>query len=101
MFTRHQFTNNECTHSEYYSQFITDDIKRLVIGLIGIKQITESIEPNFNDISLQKWDLLYEAMYFTIDIKKIRNCNDYFSLGFSTCIAKEAASHIKISIDLI
>lgn len=95
MFTHQQFIDNECTNSEYYSQFINTNIKKLIIGWIGTKRIIESIDPNFNDIPLLKWDLLYEVIYFTIDVEKIRRYGDYFSLGFSTCVAKEAAKQIK------
>lgn len=95
MFTHHQFINNECSQSEYYSQFVNDNIKKLIISRIGIKRIIESSEPNFTDISLSTWDTISELLYFILSNEKIKSHGDYYSLGFSKCIAKEAAYQLK------
>lgn len=95
MFTRKQFINNECTHSQYYSQFVDNQVRQLTAAWIGTRTILESIDPNFNDIPSSRWDLLYEVMYSTIGLEKVKKCGDYFSIVFSACVAKEAALQIR------
>lgn len=95
MFTNQQFVNNECSQSEYYSQFITDNVRRLVIAMIGRDRIINSIDPNFNDIPLYVWDRLYQFMYYSIGSKFIQEYGEFWSIGFAVGIAKEAAHQIK------
>lgn len=90
MKTRKMLLNSECSHSEYYSQFINSEIIGMVEKFIGVDLILKSEDPYFNDISLGKWDRL--ASYVHADFKSY---GDSRSLSGCVCILKEAASYIK------
>ena len=91
MFSRAQYMNKECTHSEYYGQFVTDAVKQSVLFTIGKDAIVKSNNPHFNDIPLKKWDLLS----FPVSSQKMKQAGDYLTLAGKVCIAKEAARQIK------
>ena len=92
MFTRQQYLDNECTHSQYYGQFVNDYTKRMVLSFIGLDAIKRSTDPYFNDIQLHNWDVIAPTFNYT---SKLKECGDGFSLATGVCIAKEAARQIK------
>ena len=94
MFTRKQRLANECTHSEYYAQFVTPAVTHTVLRQIGRDAIMESTDPHFNDIRLSKWDALFPLVPANV-ATKIRECGDYPTLAGMVCLAKEAARQIK------
>ena len=91
MFSRQQYMNGECSHSQYYSQFVTGSVKSAVLCSIGKDAIVKSRNPHFNDIPLVKWDRLS----FTVSSQKMKEVGDYLTLAGIVCIAKEAARQIK------
>lgn len=91
MFSRQQYLNKECTHAEYYGQFVTGAVKSAVRCSIGKDAIVKSNDPHFNDIPLAKWDRLS----FPVSSKKIKEAGDYLTKAGFVCIAKEAARQIK------
>ena len=93
MKTRQQYLNGECSHREYYSQFVGESIIKLVENGIGIKTILASTDPHLNDIPLKKWDVLAE--HFKYMHLKLKEAGDYLTLAGSVCILKEAAKQIR------
>lgn len=95
--TRAQRLNNECTHREYYAQFVTESIIEQVKARIGEKRILQSSDESFNDIPLASWDA-FEYSFRDMGMPhKMKECGDSFSLSGVVCIAKEAARQIKES----
>ena len=97
MKTRTDYLAGNCSHREYYGQFVTENIKNYVVSMIGKRAILEATDPHLNDIALQKWDQL-TAIRHMINTDKWRevNCCENqstypWSLSDQVCIAKEAA----------
>lgn len=80
-YTRLQRLNNECTHSEYYAQWVTEHTRNTVINIIGIDRLLKSTDENLNDIPLGLWDSL--PLY-----------HSGFSKSDIVCVGKEAARQI-------
>lgn len=105
MYTRKDYLNKECTHDEYYRQFVSDGVIDMVGSVIGVDRIKASNDPHFNDIPLREWDKLdgpYGIRYImNRNIFKMANCPEYIgtnkiSWSNSDCIsiAKQAARMI-------
>jgi len=43
-------------HREYYSQFVTELVKKCVQNTIPIGRLMSSTDPHFNDIPIKLWD---------------------------------------------
>lgn len=95
MITRKQYMAGECTHDEYYAQFGKHLIP-LVSREIGIKAITRSNDPHFNDISLHRWDALAPLVHITVG-RMLAEANGTGGISLSDCVcaAKSAAKMIK------
>ena len=96
MKTRKQYMNKECTHDEYYSQFVNSNVIDAVNLCIGNDKILSSKCEHFNDIPLKNWD----DMNLTIRAlcgRSIANANGTggISLSDTVCVAKAAARQIK------
>lgn len=94
MYTRQQYMANEVTHQEYYGQFCSDSVIRLVTDRIGKDQILRSTNPHFNDIPLKQWDNLEPVIRMMVG-SSIRKLNGQVSLSDCVCVAKAAARIIK------
>jgi len=102
-YTRKQYLAGECSHNEYYAQFVTSAVIETVKRHIGEDKIAASTDEYFNDIPLHQWDMLERAMRHTMDEKafKALACPEapsgqiYWSLCDAVCIAKQAARMIK------
>jgi hypothetical protein len=88
MFTRKDYLNNTCSHSEYYRQFITDNTIKIVKQYL-FKEIKKSKDKHFNDIPLKIWDTI------PLCCKSLTPCGDYLTLAGKVCILKEAGRIIK------
>lgn len=86
-YTRQQYLNSECTHREYYAQFITPDYIEYIVSRIGAKQLMEATDENLNSISLKKWDMLNSPNCK----QQLIEAGDYLTLAGKVCMAKEAA----------
>lgn len=84
-FTRQDYMDGKCTHSEYYAQWATGYIHSLVKSSIGEEAIKNSQDEHFNDIPLQVWDKLAQFVSYFPDN----------SLATRVCILKEAARQIR------
>jgi hypothetical protein len=97
MKTRQQYLNSECTHREYYSQFVNEGIKNLVRSGIGEKRIKESlpVDEHLNNIPLKEWDSLGAYIVSSPNVRaKIKEAGDGYSQAGAVCILKEAARQI-------
>ena len=57
-YNRKQYMDKECSHDEYYGQFVTASLCHTVSSAVGEDKIKRSTDPHFNDISLDQWDSL-------------------------------------------
>lgn len=58
-FTRKQYMEGEVNHDDYYGQFVTDG----VIRLLDQDRVKNSTDPHFNDIPLLHWDRLVRSCH--------------------------------------
>ena len=58
-FTRQQLLDAECTHQQYYEQFLSQRFIQAVVKNIGADRILKSTHPYFSDsgIDLCTWEL--------------------------------------------
>ena len=97
MKTRQNYLNGECSHREYYAQFVSEGVKNRVSQAIGDARIKASRDPHFNDIPLGEWDMVIGVFPANI-ANAMREAGDYPTLSGAVCIAKEAARQIKESL---
>lgn len=91
MYTRKQYLNKECTHREYWGQFVNSHTKNLVRTHIGFSKIMQSDDPHFNDIPLEKWDAITLGHYSRAILRKVDGC---VSIANQVCTLKESARQI-------
>lgn len=99
VFTRKMYMGKECTHDEFYGQFVNE---RVISRLARLKErIAQSQDPHFNDIPLRLWDSLI-GIKDCIDRDKWRKALEWnnpktypWSLSDQVCVAKAAAKMIK------
>ena len=102
--------NGHFSHREYYAQFVTDEIKKLVLRTIGKDRIIKSTDEHLNDIQMKLWDSMAgatmrgsEVIWFapcaisSIMAVKFKDVGDGYSLANAVCVLKEAAKQIKES----
>jgi len=90
MFTRKQHLSKECTHREYYAQFVNEGLPEVVARIIGADRILNSTDPkHFNDIKLIYWDMCQSIPMGTG--QKMKEHGDYLTMAGKNCILKEAA----------
>jgi len=95
MFTRTQYIAGECTHAEYYAQFVDRFIREHVKDYFGLKRLKAAYKKDqaFNSIPLKEWDAFtqFRNLDFWQDYKTF---GDYLTQAGMVCIAKEAARQI-------
>ena len=92
MKTRKQYLNKECTHREYYSQFVNDWVKQQVSSHIGMEALRDSKDQYFNDTTnLKTWDRMSVPSSAHNLMKK---AGDYVTLSAIVCINKEAGRQL-------
>jgi len=96
MKTKEQYRNKECTHREYYAQFVTPGVKRLVIDRFGVDQLVNTPDQEYlNTINLSQWDGLVPLLWMDFKVCALmRSTNEWRSLGTGVCILKEAARQL-------
>ena len=89
MFTRSDYLENKCTHSEYYGQFVNQLIKNSLVVRFTEEGLIEAYkqDEHFNNIPLNKWG------YYS-NHKKFEEFGDFYSPAGAVCIEKEAALQI-------
>lgn len=91
-YTRQQYMNKECTHQEYYSQFVNDRVLN-VVSRFRKKKLIEGKDQHFNNIPLQYWDKVLVPVPFEI-ANNMKALGDYPTPAGVVCILKEAARQI-------
>lgn len=113
MITRKDYMSKKATHREYFSQFVNEEILKLVEDRFGRERLKKAFETDrhFNSIRLDEWDFLNgyiwpgsrfknvahnERDYLKklIDLRKLKETGEGYSLNTCTCILKEAAQMI-------
>ena len=96
MFTRKDYLDGKCTHSEYYSQYVENtDAKGLVLAFWDEKTLSEAYEKDehLNSLSIKDWDDL--ANRLTIGpCLTFSELGDMNTLSSRVCVLKEAARQI-------
>jgi len=93
MKTRHEYLSGECTHEEYYNQFVNEYVKKIVLSRYSKEELQQAYEldKHFNSIKLPVW----ESMAHNINVaSKVKEAGDYLTLAGSVCILKAAARQI-------
>ena len=89
---------NECTHREFYSQFVTDSMKQSISAYFGIEKLKKAFEENkhFNSLKLESWDsLAFSCCQHNYTVKEaLKEAKHSYSLSTGVCIMKEAAKQI-------
>lgn len=91
MHTRKQYLAGDCTHSEYYGQFVDEGIKQEVLRKIGKTRLEKSKDLHLNDIPLRLWDT------FPLHARTnqlLKQAGTYGTLSDVVCIYKQAAKQI-------
>jgi len=96
MKTKEQYRNKECTHREYYAQFVTPWVKRIVKDRFGIEQLVNTPDQeNLNTLTLSIWDGLVPLLWMDFEIcGLLKSANEWRTLGTGVCILKEAAKQL-------
>lgn len=104
MFTRAQYLNKECTHREYWAQFVTPSMKAMVKSNIGLERLQRSRNEYFSDVTtLKDWDWMKDATFRMLNMVKWREIQypEYagltsvgWSLSDNVCLLKEAARQL-------
>lgn len=89
-FTRQDYMNGLCSHDDYYSQFVNENIKLLVLERFNIEilQSAYAVDHHFNSLPLPIWDKL--TLLFSCN-NEMKILGDYSTLAGKVCILKQAA----------
>jgi hypothetical protein len=96
MKNKEQYRNKECTHREYYAQFVTPRVKRIVKDRFGIDNLVNTPDQeNLNTLNLSIWDGLVPLLWMDFTIcSLLKSANEWRTLGSGVCILKEAAKQL-------
>lgn len=96
-FTRKQYLNDECTHEQYFAQFITEWLIRIVESSIWLDRILQwNDQAIWGNIELKRWGANCFPQSVINDIwVKMRALWDYPTEAWLVCISKACARIIK------
>lgn len=94
MYTRKQRIMDECTHREYWGQYVTESIKEAVASAMTLDRLVASTDPHLNDIGLRRWDNLSWLTDTHVMREVLAERGDGWSWSTNTCILKEAARQL-------
>ncbi len=96
MKTKKQYHNKECTHREYYAQFVTPWVKQIVKDRFDIdKLVNTPDQENLNTLNLSIWDGLVPLLWMDFKIcSLLKSADEWRTLGSGVCILKEAAKQL-------
>ena len=101
MFTHKDYViERKCTHQQYYAQFVTEEIKMIVVLNFGLDTLKKAYQEDkaFNTIPLHKWDLLEIFLNVPIMHDKFKQHQDFISQASVVCVLKEAARQVVTQI---
>lgn len=94
MYTRQDYLDHKCTHSEYFAQFVNDMQKRIILSRWAAKELARAWEndESFNTHStpIAQWDRLS----CPTDHRLLDELGEYSTPSTRVCILKEAARQI-------
>lgn len=98
-YTRTDYLNQQCTHQEYYAQFVNEGILRFIREKLG-DRILNSQNEYFNDIDLIVWDSMHIVILNLVNSKLLSDTQEAqttysIPLSSTVCIAKAAAYQLK------
>lgn len=93
VYTREQYIRGEVTHEKYFGQFVTPEVKRIVLRSITLDELLKSTDEHMNDIPLYRWDSLVHSI-LNASIKQIKAADEWTTKSTGVCIAKAAAREI-------
>lgn len=89
MKTREQYLNDECSHRDYYSQFVPDGWPEAISLMVGKKRLMKAVDDeSLNSIPLSAWGSTRAPLGASQLMEK---AGDYLTLSGIVCINKEAA----------
>ena len=97
MFTHKDYAlDGKCTHQQYYAQFVTGEIKMIVVLNFGLDTLKEAYQEDrtFNTIPLHRWDSLGIFLNVPIMHDKFKQHQDFISQASIVCVLKEAARQV-------
>lgn len=99
MFTRKQYLANECTHREYYGQFVTNEIKQAVLRTFSKEELVQAFkdDEHFNNLSLHQWNNVLDPRSYNLGLAKaLKEAGDVGGISLCDCVCtcKEAARQI-------
>jgi hypothetical protein len=90
-FNYRDLLNKECTHDNFYGQFVNDNIKKCVLGSFTIEELKASDDEHINDLPLKRWD---NAAFYGFNIDKFRRLAGFYARSTKVCVLKEAARQL-------
>ena len=97
MFTHKDYViDGKCTHQQYYAQFVTGEIKMMVVLNFGLDTLKQAYQEDrtFNTIPLRRWDLLGIFLNVPTMHDKFKQHQDFISQASIVCVLKEAARQV-------
>lgn len=93
MKTRAQYLAGECSHRQFYAQFVTPEIRAFVLARFPLRRLCQTADQeNLNSIPLSSWDSMAHSLR-EVD-EALRAAGDYPTLCGKVCILKEAAKQL-------
>ena len=90
-FTYNQYMGKQCSHQEYFEQFVNSNTINIVLHAIGKQRILDSTDFYLNDIPLKEWDDLHPFLPRNKKAHEQSGETNIGSLSDTVCIAKAAA----------
>lgn len=97
MFTRSQYMSRECTHREYFGQFVTDGTKKKIVNAFGMRKLIASYKDDSSfgtkQTPLSRWNFV--CVLTSDQCELLWDLSGHpASLSDAVCIYKEAARQI-------
>ena len=87
-FTKKAYMAGECTHEQYYAQFITDDGIHMVQRSTAFKRMIKKGSKDTSSVEVQIWDLIGTDGEAVTLLKSMGDC---WSMSAAVCINKAIA----------
>lgn len=90
-FTKKAYMAGECTHEQYYAQFITDDGIAMVQRSTAFKRMIKKGSKDTSSVEVQVWDLIGTDGEAVMLLKSL---GDFWSISAAVCINKAIARQL-------
>jgi hypothetical protein len=91
MFTRQQYLNGECSHQEYYVQYVNRQVWHLIANAFPVDKLraAHAVDKNFHTIELSYWDQL--ACFIQPNLDLLNKLGESDTLSWRVCVLKHCA----------